>query len=85
MSDGNQAAPDNGNRAAPKTEDRPSPTLAVVGERGPQGQTVCETCPHGIWQSTDNEVRVFCRVMHDFTWSAKQKNPIKLCDGPFLE
>lgn len=52
--------------------------------RLPHGRTVCEKCPHAVWHVTDNEIRAYCRVMYLISWSTKEQNEIKLCDGIML-
>jgi hypothetical protein len=65
--------------------DHESATLSVLEpERRPTGRTVCERCPHAVWHVTSNEVRAYCRVMYLVSWSTKEPNEIKLCDGIFL-
>jgi hypothetical protein len=75
----------NDNTEQNSKRDEGSPTLRVLPpERRPRGRTVCEQCPHAVWFSTNQEVKAYCRVMYLVSWSAKEPNEIKLCDGLFL-
>ena len=70
------------------TQSRSSPTLeALEQEEGsllPQEATVCEECPNAVWFASKDELKCYCRVMFLVTWSSKDPQTIRLCDGQYI-
>lgn len=63
-----------------------SPTLRGLPEsRRPKHETACAVCPNSVWFASTAEVKCYCRVMFLVTWSTKEPNEIKACDGMFVE